>query len=57
VCIAGFNAIDALRPMHLLLGCLLILALNPTRANAAPPLEPAVRRALSVRPKRGYARL
>ena len=57
VCIAGFNAIDALRPMHLLLGCLLILALNPTREDAAPPLEPAVRHALSVRPKRGYARL
>ncbi|TFD71741.1 O-antigen ligase [Cryobacterium sp. Hb1] len=40
VCIAGFNAIDALRPMHLLLGCLLILALNPTRADAAGPHEP-----------------
>lgn len=28
VCIAGFNALDALRPLHLLLGCLLILALS-----------------------------
>ena len=57
VCIAGFNAIDALRPMHLLLGCLLILALNAARADTASPLEPVARRALSVRPKRGYARL
>ncbi|MBG6213271.1 MAG: hypothetical protein LH475_12735 [Cryobacterium sp.] len=65
VSIAGFNAIDALRPMHLLLGCLLILALNPTRADAAPPLEPgrasSARRAgarpASMRPKRGYARI
>ncbi|TFD59099.1 hypothetical protein E3T39_12155 [Cryobacterium suzukii] len=56
VCIAGFNAIDALRPMHLLLGCLLLLALNPTRADAAPPLEPRRGRE-SLRPKRGYARL
>ncbi|WP_104130090.1 O-antigen ligase [Cryobacterium sp. N21] len=49
VCIAGFNAIDALRPMHLLLGLLLILALNPSRADAAGPLEsgraPTARRA------------
>jgi hypothetical protein len=29
ICISGFNAIDALRPMHLLLGCLIILTLNP----------------------------
>lgn len=29
ICISGFNAIDALRPMHLLLGCLLILTVNP----------------------------
>ncbi|SEN40335.1 O-antigen ligase family protein [Cryobacterium luteum] len=56
VCIAGFNAIDALRPMHLLLGCLLILALNPTRADAAPPLDPRQGR-VKVHPKRGYARL
>jgi O-antigen ligase len=64
VCIAGFNAIDALRPMHMLLGCLLILALNPTlgppRAAADLPLETSrASRAgrASVRPKRGYARL
>jgi len=60
VCIAGFNAIDALRPMHLLLGCLLIMALNPTRADAAP-LEPGPVRAdaprRKARPKRGYARI
>lgn len=53
VSIAGFNAIDALRPMHLLLGCLLILALNPLGAKTVP-LEPAQ---AAVRPKRGYARL
>ncbi|MDJ0347980.1 hypothetical protein [Cryobacterium sp. PH29-G1] len=57
VCIAGFNAIDALRPMHLLLGCLLILTLNPMRADADGRLEPAVRRPATARPKRGYARL
>ncbi len=60
VCIAGFNAIDALRPMHLLLGCLLIMALNPTPGNAVTPLEPrraSGARPASVRPKRGYARL
>ena len=28
IAISGFNAIDALRPMHLLLGCLLLMALN-----------------------------
>ena len=56
VCIAGFNAIDALRPMHLLLGCLLILALNPTRADAVPPIESRQGRA-KLHPKRGYARL
>lgn len=28
VCITSFNAIDALRPMHLLLGCLFLLALH-----------------------------
>ncbi|MDJ0338178.1 O-antigen ligase family protein [Cryobacterium sp. PH31-O1] len=56
VCIAGFNAIDALRPMHLLLGCLLILALNPMRTDAAPPLEARTGR-VKVHPKRGYARL
>ena len=27
-CITSFNAIDALRPLHLLLGCLLVLCLN-----------------------------
>ncbi|TFB73338.1 hypothetical protein E3O06_08940 [Cryobacterium glaciale] len=56
VCIAGFNAIDALRPMHLLLGCLLILALNPTQTDAAPRPGPRRGRA-TLRPKRGYARL
>ncbi|WP_104193270.1 hypothetical protein [Cryobacterium sp. Y82] len=56
VCIAGFNAIDALRPMHLLLGCLLLLALHPTRADAAAPLELRKGRE-TLRPKRGYARL
>ena len=35
--IAGFNAIDALRPMHLVLGCLLILALNPASARLTSP--------------------
>jgi hypothetical protein len=59
VCIAGFNAIDALRPMHLLLGCLLILALNPTGADAdadadADAVEPA---RATVHPKRGYTRI
>ena len=34
-CIASFNAIDALRPLHLLLGCLLLLALSSTS-----PTEP-----------------
>ncbi len=29
ICISTFNALDAVRPMHLLLGCLLILTLNP----------------------------
>ena len=41
-CITSFNAIDALRPLHLLLGCLLILALNSTN----PPET-------RVRPKTG----
>ncbi|WP_104082527.1 O-antigen ligase [Cryobacterium sp. Y11] len=57
VCITGFNAIDALRPMHLLLGCLLILALNPSRADASDRLRPAPGRQPLARPKRGYARV
>ncbi|MCU1637146.1 MAG: hypothetical protein JWQ68_2385 [Cryobacterium sp.] len=31
ICISGFNAIDALRGMHLILGCLMILTLNAPR--------------------------
>ena len=56
VCIAGFNAIDALRPMHLLLGCLLILTLNPGKTDAAAGLVTAPARRSLARPKRGYAR-
>lgn len=33
ICISTFNALDAVRPMHLLLGCLLILTLNPPGAE------------------------
>jgi polysaccharide biosynthesis protein PslJ len=38
ICISTFNALDAVRPMHLLLGCLLILTLNPPGDDS--PLEP-----------------
>lgn len=31
ICMSTFNALDAVRPMHLLLGCLIILTLNPPR--------------------------
>ncbi|TFD56425.1 hypothetical protein E3T41_14545 [Cryobacterium sp. Hh38] len=57
VCIAGFNAIDALRPMHLLLGCLLILTLNPGKTDAAAGLVTAPARRSLARPKGGYARI
>jgi hypothetical protein len=43
ICIAGFNAIDALRPMHLLLGVLLIITLN-ARTYEAGDFDRALRR-------------
>ena len=36
VCITGFNAIDALRGMHLLIGLLVLLTLNPATGRAGP---------------------
>lgn len=46
--ITGFNALDALRPMHILLGCLLLMALNlhvPVRERGISPIitAPAAR--------------
>jgi len=41
ICIAGFNAIDAIRSMHLLLGCLLIMALNTEPPQEDAPPRPA----------------
>lgn len=50
ISISGFNAIDALRPMHLLLGCLLILALNPQ--DPARPGSPSGFRGSALRSSR-----
>ena len=33
ICILGFNAIDAIRGMHLLIGLLVLITLNPTVSN------------------------
>ncbi|HYI34707.1 MAG TPA: O-antigen ligase family protein [Glaciibacter sp.] len=46
ICISTFNALDAVRPMHLLLGCLLILTLNPPGDDSPvePDLTPAARK-------------
>lgn len=58
VSISSFNAIDALRPMHLLLGCLLIVALH---SGTGPERRPTpdvrrVRRPAARRARRRYAR-
>lgn len=49
ITISAFNAIDALRPMHLLLGCLIILALGTPSLAIDPPPDDA------RRPKRDRA--
>ncbi len=46
ISISTFNALDAVRPMHLLLGCLLLLTLNPPRTTLPdkPDVPATVRR-------------
>ncbi len=56
VCIAGFNALDAIRPMHLLLGCLLILTLNPHRVPGRVPGTDESTLATATGPRPSYAR-
>lgn len=48
VCISTFNALDAVRPMHLLLGCLLILTLNPPDRGPLGDTEPVAGTATSA---------
>jgi hypothetical protein len=48
ISISAFNALDGVRPMHLLLGCLLILTLNPPE-----PAEPELPVAQPVGAERG----
>jgi hypothetical protein len=43
MCISSFNALDGIRAMHLLLGCLLILTLNPPSSGEILPGDPSVR--------------
>ena len=37
ICISSFNALDGVRSMHLLLGCLFIMTLSPPAAPSMPP--------------------
>jgi polysaccharide biosynthesis protein PslJ len=41
ICISSFNALDGVRSMHLLLGCLLILTLNPSAPVGFVPADAA----------------
>jgi hypothetical protein len=58
ICISSFNALDGVRAMHLLLGCLLILTLNPPVPGESPlpPVRPlGARERRQARPAGGAA--